>query len=183
MALLDDRAEPRAFIQLLMERSTPSGDGEPPALQPDAVRLLAHALPVREAVWWAWVCARRAAGDAPPPMVAGALAAAEQWIAQPTDDNRRIALARARDDDAPPPANLVALAAGLSGGSLAPRDLPDVPTPVNSAARAIAGAVIVSAVQAAPAFAERYAAFVAQGLEVADRVKLWERFPAVAKGG
>jgi hypothetical protein len=172
IALLDDRVEPRAFVQLLTDRSAP-----------DAVRLLAHALPVREGVWWAWVSARRAAGETPPPMVAGALAAAEQWIAQPTDANRRTALAHAQADGAAAPSSLVALAAALSGGSLAPTGLPDVPAPPWAAAKAIAGAVIIAAVQDAPAMAERYAAFVEQGLGVADRIGLWERFPAPARGG
>src|SRR5690606_31188521 len=49
-----------------------------------AIRLLAHALPIREAVWWGWVSARYASqlANAPVPTaeVQAALAAIEQWI-------------------------------------------------------------------------------------------------------
>ena len=53
MALLRPEMHPLDFVALLMAE----------ALYPDAVRFIAHALPKREAVWWGWVCARRAAGD------------------------------------------------------------------------------------------------------------------------
>ena len=70
---------PLDFVALLMEK----------ALYPDAVRFVAHALPKREAVWWGWVCARRSAGENPPPKIKAALDATEKWIAQPNEDNRR----------------------------------------------------------------------------------------------
>src|SRR5687768_947309 len=58
----------------------------------DAVRFLAHALPKREAVWWACLCARQVCGaEAPAPMTA-ALGAAEKWVAEPSEDHRRAAL-------------------------------------------------------------------------------------------
>src|SRR5665213_10546 len=69
-ALLEAGAPaPRAFIALLCERE----------MHADAIRFLAHALPCRESVWWAWVCARKAAGEAPEPAIKGALDAAERW--------------------------------------------------------------------------------------------------------
>ena len=43
MALVRPGTHPRDYVALLMERE----------LYPDAVRFLAHALPKREAVWWA----------------------------------------------------------------------------------------------------------------------------------
>ena len=42
----------------------------------DAVRFLAHALPKREAVWWACLCVRKAAGANPPPPAQAAPASA-----------------------------------------------------------------------------------------------------------
>src|ERR1035441_7160931 len=59
MALLRPELHPLDFVALLMEKT----------LYPDAVRFIAHALPKREAVWWGWVCARRAAGENPPPKI------------------------------------------------------------------------------------------------------------------
>ena len=46
----------------------------------DAVKLLAHALPKREAVWWACMCARAIPDAALPPEDAAAIEAAETWV-------------------------------------------------------------------------------------------------------
>src|SRR5450755_1535429 len=82
MALIRPELHPLDFVALLMEK----------LLFPDAVRFIAHALPKREAVWWGWVCARRAAGENPAPFFYNETAATEKWIAQPNDDNRRLAM-------------------------------------------------------------------------------------------
>src|ERR1039458_7877755 len=85
MALLRPEMHPLDFVALLMEK----------ALYPAPVGFIAPALPKREAVWWGWVCARRAAGDNPQPKIKAALEATEKWIAQPIADNRRSAMAAA----------------------------------------------------------------------------------------
>src|ERR671937_3326223 len=69
--LLRDGQTPAQFLDLLIEKQQ----------FPDAVRFLAHALPKREAVWWACLCARAAAGPNPPPKAAAAVQAAEKWVA------------------------------------------------------------------------------------------------------
>ena len=145
------------------------------ALYPDAVRFIAHALPKREAVWWAWVCARRAAGENPPPKIKAALDATEKWIAQPNEDNRRLAMAAAQKAELGTAAGCAGLAAFFSGGSLAPPDAPPVPPGEFLAAKAVSGAVIFAAVAKEPEKApEKFRSFVAQGVEVTNRVKLWE---------
>jgi hypothetical protein len=185
LGLLDDRVEARDFLQRLTSSAeTAAAEGaDPPELEPDAVRLLAHALPARESVWWAWASVRRVMGENAPAPVVATLAAAEAWIAKPTDANRRAAYQRAEEDGGASPAGLVALAAWLSGGSLAPSDAPEVPPPPFSAAKAVAGAVIIAAVQDPLKAGERYHDFLTQGLEVADRIKLWERFPGRSAKG
>jgi hypothetical protein len=145
------------------------------ALYPDAVRFIAHALPKREAVWWGWVCARRSAGENPPPKIKAALDATEKWIAQPSEDNRRSAMAAAQKAELGTAAGCAGLAAFFSGGSLAPPDAPLVPPGEFLAAKAVSGAVIFAAVAKEPERApERFRSFVAQGVEVTNRVKLWE---------
>jgi hypothetical protein len=166
MALLRPDLHPLDFVALLMEK----------ALYPDAVRFVAHALPKREAVWWGWVCARRAAGETPPPKIKAALDATERWIAQPHEDNRRLAMAAAEKAELGTAAGCAGLAAFFSGGSLAPPDAPAVPPGEFLAAKAVAGAVIFAAVAKEPEKApEKFRSFVAQGVEVTTRVKLWER--------
>ncbi|HEX5438701.1 MAG TPA: hypothetical protein VFW98_16235 [Gemmatimonadaceae bacterium] len=163
-ALLAPEVMPRAFIALLQEHE----------LYPDAVRVLAHALPRREAIWWAWVCARRTAGDAPPLAVQGALDATERWITQPTDEYRRAAMEAAEQAGFASPAGCAALAVFLSGGSLAPANVDPVPPGEHVAAKAITGAIVAAAVSSEPEQApQKFKAFIAQGLDVAERVKLW----------
>src|SRR5215217_9597163 len=105
---------PKAFIALLLERE----------LHADAVRFLAHGLPRREAVWWAWVCARKVAGAEPAPPIKAALDATERWIIQPSEEHRRQALQFGEAADFGTPAGCAALAAFMSTGSLAPPDAP-----------------------------------------------------------
>uniref|UniRef100_Q02CG2 Putative secreted protein n=1 Tax=Solibacter usitatus (strain Ellin6076) TaxID=234267 RepID=Q02CG2_SOLUE len=165
MALLRPDQHPLDFVALLMERS----------LFPDAVRFIAHALPKREAVWWAWVCARRAAGENPQPKIKAALAATEKWIAQPDEINRRSAMAAAENAELGTAAGCAGLAAFFSGGSIAPPNAAAVPPGEFLTAKAVSGAVIFAAVAREPEKApEKFRSFVAQGLEVTNRVKLWE---------
>jgi hypothetical protein len=165
MALVRAELHPLDFVALLMEKS----------LYPDAVRFIAHALPKRESVWWGWVCARRAAGENPPPKVKGALDATERWIAQPSEDNRRLAMAAAQKAELGTAAGCTGLAAFFSGGSLAPPEAPVVPPGKFLTAKAVSGAVIFAAVAQEPERApEKFKSFVAQGVEVTNRVKLWE---------
>src|SRR5262245_44734732 len=87
---------------------------------PRAVRLLAEALPKREAVWWACQCVRHAGGPELATLAVAALRAAEQWAADPSEDNRRAAYTAAQPVGFGTPAGCAALAAFLSGGSLGP---------------------------------------------------------------
>lgn len=165
MALLRPELHPLDFVALLMEK----------ALFPDAVRFIAHALPKREAVWWAWVCARRAAGENPESKIKAALAATEKWIAQPDENNRRSAMAAAEKAELGTAAGCAGLAAFFSGGSIAPPNAVAVPPGEFLTAKAVSGAVIFAAVAKEPEKApEKFRSFVAQGLEVTNRVKLWE---------
>lgn len=166
MALARPELHPLDFVALLMEKS----------LYPEAVRFVAHALPKREAVWWGWVCARRAAGENPAPKIKSALDATERWIAQPTDENRRAAMAAAQKAEVGTAAGCAGLAAFFSGGSLAPPEAPAVPPGEFLTAKAVAGAVIFAALGKEPERApEKFRSYVAQGVEVTNRVKLWDQ--------
>lgn len=164
MALWHDGLDPRDFIAALGEKE----------LFVDAVRFLAHALPRRQAVWWAWVCARRAYGEDAPAGVKETLDLTGKWIAEPTDQYRRAAMQQGEAVGFGTPAGSAALAAFLSGDSLAPPDQQAVPPPKYAAAKAIGGAVILAAVAKEPERAnEKFQTFIAQGLEVAEKTQLW----------
>jgi len=165
MALMRPEQKPPEFVALLVEKQ----------LYPDAVRFLAHALPKREAVWWGWMSARRAAGENPPPKIKAALAATEKWIAQPTEENRRAAHAAAEQAEFGTAAGCAGLGAFFSGGSLAPPECPPVPPGDYLTAKAVSGAVNFAAMSGEPKQApEKFRSFIAQGEDVARRIKLWE---------
>ena len=163
-SLLREGLGPREYFNLLIERGHYN----------DAVRFLSHALPKREAAWWAWYCARRSLGPNPPAAITAALDATEKWITQPHEAHRRAALKAAQAAQFSTPAGCAALAVFFSGGSVSPPDAPAVPPGPFVSAKAIAGAVMLAAVAPDPQRApEAFQAFLAQGVEVASRIKLW----------
>jgi hypothetical protein len=142
---------------------------------PEAVRFLAHALPKREAVWWACQCVRLGSGTNAPPVVATALAAAEMWAADPSEDNRRAALPAAEAAGLRTPAGCAAVAAFWSAGSLGPPNVPAIPPDERLTAQGAAGAVLLAAVQTEPEKAPvKYHHFLAAGLEVARGTDRWQ---------
>ena len=133
----------------------------------DAIRLLAHALPRREAVWWACMCARHTA-PAPPPPLAHCLEAAELWVRKPADDTRRAAYARAEAAGFDSPEAWACTAAFLSGDSMAPAGQPLVPPAPHQAGLAVAGAVTLASVRERPALQpQRLGAFIASARQIA----------------
>ncbi len=164
-ALMRAELHPQEYVALLMDKT----------LFADAVRFMAHALPKREGVWWAWTCARRVSGAQSPLTIEAALKACEKWIAQPNEENRRAAMAAAEKAKFSTAAGCAALAAFFSGGSLAPPDARAVPPGEYLTAKAVAGSVILAAVSREPEKApEKFRSFVAQALDVTSRIKLWD---------
>jgi hypothetical protein len=133
----------------------------------DAARFIAHALPKREAVWWACMCARATAPEPPPPDAA-AVAAAEAWVRRPEEELRRAAMAKAEAAGFRSPEAWAAVAAFWSGGSMAPPGQPVVPPAEHLTGVAVAGSVSLAAVRRAPEKAEAtLKRFVESGLDIA----------------
>jgi hypothetical protein len=163
--LLQDGQAPGAYLNLLIEKGH----------FPDAVRFLAHALPKREAVWWACQCGRLVAGATLTPEVANAFKTAEDWVAHPDEDNRRAAQRAYEPATLRTPAGLAALAAFVSEGSLSHPGLPAVEPPRFATAQMVAGAVLIAAVLSEPEKApEKYRKFLALGIEIANGQKRWK---------
>ena len=116
----------------------------------DAVKLLAHALPKREAVWWACMCARSIPDAALPPEDAAAIEAAEVWVRRPDESSRRAAAAKADRTKFATPESWAAMGAFWSGGSMAPDGQVVVPPPDHLTATAVTGAVMLAAVRHTP---------------------------------
>lgn len=114
----------------------------------EATRLVAHALPPREAVWWACACSRHTAASGANPAAETALrAAAEEWVRRQTDELRRAAMAEAEKTGFGSPEAWAAVAAFWSGDSMAPLDAPKVPPQPHFPGLAAAGSVALAAVR------------------------------------
>jgi hypothetical protein len=164
-ALLQDGLAPGAYLNVLIEKGHFI----------DAVRFLAHALPKREAVWWASQCARSVAGTELTPEVQSAFKAAEDWAADPSEDNRRAAQRAYELATLKTPAGCIALAAFLSEGSLSHPGLPVVEPPAHATAQAVAGAILLAGVLSQPEKApEKCRRFLALGIEIASGGKRWK---------
>jgi hypothetical protein len=164
-ALLQDGLAPGAYLNLLIEKGHLL----------DAVRFLAHALPKREAVWWASQCGRIVAGETLTPEVANAFETAEDWATHPDEDNRRAAQRAYEPATLRTPAGLAALAAFVSEGSISLPGLPVVEPPPLATARAVAGAVQIATILSEPEKApEKFRAFLALGIEIANGRKRWK---------
>jgi len=173
LVLRSQEAGPREFVHALREESQTV----------EAIRLLAHLLPRREAVWWAWMVARRNAGETPEPPVQVVLERIETWIRQPNEENRRAVGTAAEAATYQTPAGCAGLAVFLSGTTLGPPDLPDVPPPPFAGAKAVFGSLVFSAVSQPELAGARYVEYLEHGLQLAERIGLWTSLEGLASPG
>ncbi len=119
--------------------------------QVEAARVFAHALPKREAVWWACMCAAHTApaGLGEPDNKAREIA--ELWVRNQTDALRRAAMEEAKKAGFQSPEAWAGVAAFWSGESLAPLEALTVPPPPHLTGLAVAGALALASVRTAPA--------------------------------
>lgn len=163
-ALIEPGREPRDYVEVLIRNQ----------LYGDAVGMLAHVLPRREAVWWAWACARDVAGTEPSPGDAAVLDATSRWIIEQTDELRRAAADAAEAIDYKTPAGMAGLAAFMCGDTMGPVDAPAAPPPPFAAAKTIGGCICMAAAAGDPESIDaRFEQFIARGMERADKGNVW----------
>jgi hypothetical protein len=109
----------------------------------DAIVYTACLLPRREGVWWGCQCVRALQGN----KADEALLAAEAWVREPEETQRRAALEIGASGDRRAATTWLALAAGHSGGSIAAEDASPVRPPPNATATNLKAAVILAIVQ------------------------------------
>ncbi len=126
----------------------------------DAAQFLAHALPKREAVWWACVAVNAAGSGELTPQAQKALHFAGLWVRDPTDEHRVAAKQAATEAGVETAAGMTALAAYLSTLK--------TPPPGTGTGSLAGSAVVMAAVTPDPlAAAGKYATLLAQGLNIA----------------
>lgn len=116
----------------------------------EAGKLIAHALPRRETVWWACMCARHTRPADLPEADEASLTAAEEWVRKQTDEIRRVAFAHAEKAGFGSPEAWAAVAAFWSGDSMAPLGQPVVPPAPHLGGTASAGSVALASVRTYP---------------------------------
>ncbi|CAH8187439.1 DUF6931 family protein [Vibrio aestuarianus] len=133
----------------------------------DAVTYLAHALPVRESVWWATCCA--SARSDWNSVENEAIQSAKAWVHVPDETNRRQAEDSANSAGLDSGAGWAAQAAFWSGGSMTAPSDPIVPPPQYLYAQATAGSINLTAVLPEGEQAkQRYELFIKMGLDIAQ---------------
>lgn len=133
-----------------------------------AIKFIAHALPKREAIWWACLAVKKSLADPAPAPQLGALNAAEQWVIAPSEEKRLQAKAWSEKTGQKSAASWVATAVFWSGGSMAKPGEPDIMPPPCLYAHAVAGAISMAAFAINPEQPEEsFKLFIRQGLDLA----------------
>lgn len=134
----------------------------------EAVRVLAHALPKRESVWWACMCATATAPSdlAEPDQLARQNA--EQWVRRQTDDLRQAAMEFAETGGCLTAEAWTGIAAFWSGDSIAAPGQPPIAPLPDQAGAAVAAAVSLAAVRGdGTRYPERLRRFLSSGRDIA----------------
>jgi len=134
----------------------------------EAAKLMAHALPRREGVWWSCMCARHTAPADLPEPDRSAVSAAEEWVRKQTDEIRREAFEQAQQAGFGTAEAWTAVAAFWSGDSMSPVGQPKTPPAPHLTGTAVSGSVVLAAVRTHPERREqRLRRFLASGREIA----------------
>jgi hypothetical protein len=130
-------------------------------LHPEALRLLAYALPDRESVWWSCMCAEATAPNNMPPAERTALDAAEAWVFRPDETAQLHARSTAEAAGLNTPGAWAALAASWSNRT--------PPSETKCAGRATERVIrLASTRNAYDLAAERRLRFIAAGRDIAS---------------
>jgi predicted component of type VI protein secretion system len=113
-------------------------------LYPDAMRMAGALIPAQQLVAWGAKMVSQTLGEISGPSKI-AMDAALKWVAEPSETNRRLCEDAAQESEFDGPAAWIALAAFWSQGSMGPKGQPEVPAPFGLAAKAVAGALMMTA--------------------------------------
>lgn len=161
LELMQEDDNPREYIERLNENGKPG----------DAITVLTHALPKREAVWWG--CRMVKPGDESFDQTA--YTAVKNWVLDPSEENRKAAEAAANNSGVLSPAVCLATAVYLSGGSLVDPEIAEVPPAEHITATMVAATLKSVAMLADPQFPTKsLKQSLEVGIQIADGENRWE---------
>jgi hypothetical protein len=133
---------------------------------PAAVKFLALGLPKREAVWWAYLCAEDAERDSNCLKTQNALKVTNEWVRNPSEENRQKTQGLAEALELYTPASWAAMSAFWSGDNIAPANRPAVKPSPYMAGEAVSNAIVLAA-NKKPSAQDAYKLYLKQGLHIA----------------
>lgn len=134
----------------------------------DAVKVLSHALPRREAVWWACMCATQMEALASDESERMALEAAEKWVYQPSDDHRADAFRQVQKSRSNSVGTLCALAAAFSEETLPLGDGQEMEVDSTGFPKIVIGTILMAAGEGnGSQFKQRLQNFLHSGIDIA----------------
>lgn len=161
-ALLTDDSSTKPFLALLVEKE----------LFRDAIRVVAHLLPKREAIGWGCLCVRHSLASQQDKPLPNVQMAAERWVSAPQEQNRWAAKEAADKEDPMTPSGLLAMAAFFVGPSITPPNAPPTPPPDHVTAEMVGGAVVLAGVVREPEKAkEKYRVFMQKASALMARMQ------------
>lgn len=161
LPLINADTTTREFVEKLVQQSRFS----------DGINFLAAALPKREAVWWGCQSCGGSDPSSLPPDDQQAIEAAKAWVIDPSEDNRRAAESAANAGELLTAPSCVAMAAFLSGGSIGPPGVAEIPPAEHLTAHTIACALSFAAATGSDDAAKQA---LELGIAVADGKERWE---------
>jgi hypothetical protein len=154
---------PQGFLSLLIEAENIG----------DAVRFLAFALPVREAIWWAYIVAKTNI-PAPSELEQLCLERAAAWVYEPDETRRRSCMECAESAKFTGAAAYAALAVFWSGGSLAPEGMPDADADPRLGPIGVGASVLLSITSGnATTLVDRFETAVVRAINIANGGNGW----------
>jgi len=131
----------------------------------DAVDVVSYVLPKQYAIAWGCDCWRAAyEGGEADPGEKSAAAAAQRWLQDPSEENRRAALMLADRLGYKTAGAWLAAAAGWTGGSMMPSGEYEVPPPPGLSGNAVSAALKLLAAGDPDAFNERLGGFIERAI-------------------
>lgn len=138
----------------------------------DALTFLAHWLEPRQAVWWGCQCLWHGCRERLDPATEASFQTIVRWVMKPEEQGRRQCEEVAHTLTVRQPLGLLAQSAFVSGGSLGPAGLPDVPAPPTLTALCVSAALQMAGARLDdPARGQRQ--FIVLGLDIARGKNLW----------
>lgn len=156
---LDKELSPKDYLNTLLEKEYFA----------DSIIFLAHALPKREAIWWACLCSKAVTNKKTKADDLASLTMAEKWVYEPDEKKRRMCGTLAEKGEYRSAQNWAAAAVFWSGGSITKEDEPAMEPAAYLYAHAVSGAIL-NAVGASVAddIDMQFQEFIKQGLNIAD---------------